>query len=291
MKNVLIFGGTGFLGNLLVPALAKSADFHPILPERALWDIADPGSLDAAIDAAKPDIVMNMAAISSTGASADDVYGVNAQGALNLMEALIRAGFQGRHIFFSSSNIYGAADSITAALDEETRPLPLNHYSCAKLLGEHYSAMYAMELDSTIVRPFSIIGAGQKPYFLLPKMARHYAQKLPTLELGNLDVAKDFVDARDLVSMLLCVLRAETAPPLVNLCNGDAVTLNALLEMFQDVSGHTPEISINPDFIRAKDIHYQRGNPARIRALGHERGFEIMETVRWIYDDALNNPA
>lgn len=291
MKNVLIFGGTGFLGSLLVRALTKSPDFQPILPARALWDIGDPGSLDAAINAANPDIVMNMAAISSTGASADAVYAVNAQGALNVIEALVRAGFQGRHIFFSSSNVYGAADSTAAPLDEEARPLPLNHYSCAKLLAEHYCAMYAIELNSTIVRPFSIIGARQKPYFLLPKMARHYAQRLPVLELGNLDVAKDFVDARDLVSMLLCLLSADNTPPLVNLCNGDAVTLKALLDLFHEVSGHAPEISVNPDFIRAKDIHYQRGNPARIRALGYKRAFGISETVRWIHDDALNKLA
>lgn len=286
MKQVLILGGTGFLGTLLTQALRDAPDFTPILPDRARWDICKPATLDAVLADSKPDIVINMAAISSTGASADAVYGVNAQGALNLIEALIRADFSGRHIFFSSSNVYGAADSRTQPLFEDARPLPLNHYSCAKLLAEHYCAMYALELKTTILRPFSIIGAGQKPYFLLPKLARHFAQGLPEIELGNLDVAKDFVDARDLVAMLLAVLRADTPPPLVNLCNGQAVTLNALLDLFRDISGHDPKITVNPDFVRSKDILYQCGDPGRIHALGYTRRYPVAETVRWIYDSA-----
>jgi len=286
VKQVLILGGTGFLGTLLAAALRDAPDFTPVLPNRARWDIGKPVTLDVILGESEPDIVINMAAISSTGASADAVYGVNAQGALNLMEALVRAGFSGRHIFFSSSNIYGAADSRTVPLDEDTQPLPLNHYSCAKLLAEHYCAMYALELKTTILRPFSIIGAGQKPYFLLPKLARHFAQKLPRVELGNLDVAKDFVDARDLVAMLLAVLRADAPTPLVNLCNGRAVTLNALLNLFREISNHDPEITVNPGFVRTKDILYQCGDPARIHALGYTRRYPIAETVRWIYDSA-----
>lgn len=284
MRRVMILGGTGFLGGLLTRALQDSPDFDPILPDRALWDICDGASLDRVLRDARADVVINMAAISSTGASSDTVYAVNAQGQLNLLEALVRTGFAGRHIFFSSSNIYGAANG--GPLDENTRPLPLNHYSCAKLLAEHYCAMFTPEVQTTIVRPFSVIGAGQKPYFLLPKLARHFALRLPEIELGNLDVAKDFVDARDLVAMMLCLLRAEAPPPLVNLCNGEAVSLNRLLELFSGISDHTPRITVNPAFIRAKDIPYQCGDPGLIRALGHVRGFTIAQTLRWLYDNA-----
>ena len=286
MKRVLIFGGTGFLGCVLTAALEAAPEFLPILPERARWDIRDGASLDRILGGTEPDIVLNMAAISSTGVSPDKVYAVNAQGALNLLEALIRAGFNGRHIFFSSSNIYGAANG--GPLHEDMRPLPLNHYSCAKLLAEHYCAMYAQEVQTTILRPFSVIGAGQKPYFLLPKLARHFADRLPAIELGNLDVAKDFVDARDFAAMMLCVLRAEAPPAMINLCNGETTSLNRLLEIFREASGHDPKITVNPDFIRLKDILYQRGDPGLIRSLGYTRRYPIAETVRWIYDSARN---
>lgn len=284
MKRVLLFGSGGFLGGFLLGALKASSDFEPVVADRSQWDIIDRASLVRALRQNPVDIVVNMAAISSIDASPHDVYSVNAHGQLNTLDALVETGFSGRHIFFSSSNVYGAA--AVAPLQEDTRPRPLNHYSCAKLLAEHYCEMYRPEVRTTILRPFSVIGVGQKPYFLMPKLARHFAEAQPQIELGNLDVSKDFVDARDFATMFLAVLRADEVVHLANLCNGKATSIREILTIFQTISGHAPEVVVNSDFVRPKDILYQVGDPNLIKSLGYTRRFSIEQTVAWLYEGA-----
>lgn len=282
MTRVLFFGASGFLGGFLQCALKASPDFEPIIANRSQWDITDRASLVGALRQNPADIVVNMAAISSTGASSQDVYSVNAQGQLNMLDALVETGFSGRHIFFSSSNVYGAARA--APLKEDTRPRPLNHYSCAKLLAEHYCEMYRPEVRTTILRPFSVIGLGQKQYFLMPKLARHFAEDQPRIELGNLDVCKDFVDARDFSAMFLAILRAEQAVDIANLCNGQTSSIRDILGIFQTISAHAPEVVVNSDFVRPKDILFQVGDPTLIKSLGYTRSFTIEQTVAWLYE-------
>lgn len=281
MKRILLLGATGFLGKHIIARFQAESQERLILPARGLWDLRDRESLVQLIKKEQPDTVINLAAISSTLADQDALYDINAFGVLNLLEAMKKCGFGGRFIQFSSSNIYGGVQD--KRIKENIRPLPLNHYSCAKLLAENFCSMFSDEIDAVVVRPFSIIGRGQKASFLLPKLAEHFARKAPKIELGNLKVARDFVDARDLAEMIVLIVRAPSVPPIINLSNGRTVSLDQLLDVFSQISGYTPKILINPDFIRARDITYQCGDATVMKSLGYIQKHSIKDTVRWIY--------
>lgn len=281
MKKVLILGATGFLGAHIIARFRTENQEQLILPARDQWDLRDRNSLVQLIKDERPDTVINLAAISSTLADQEALYEINAFGVLNLLEALKECEFSGRLIQFSSSNIYGGVRD--KLINENIRPLPLNHYSCAKLLAENFCSMFSDDIDAVIVRPFSIIGRGQKASFLLPKLADHFARKAAEIELGNLKVARDFVDARDLAEMIVLIARAASVPPVINLSNGGTVSLDQLLDIFGEISGHTPKILINPDYIRARDITYQCGDNAVVKSLGYRQKNSITDTVRWIY--------
>ncbi|MBZ0229808.1 MAG: NAD-dependent epimerase/dehydratase family protein [Bauldia sp.] len=283
MRRVLLLGSSGFIGTWLVRELQRSPAYEVVIPPRSTWDLCRQETLAPMLAAARPDVVVNLAALSST--QADDreaLYAVNAFGHLNLLTALREIGFGGHLVYVSSSNVYGTSSE--SPIPEGARPLPLNHYSCAKLLAEHFCAMFRFDFPITIVRPFNCIGVGQKPHFLVPKIADHFARRAPSIELGNLEVSRDFVDVRDAADMFMRVIGAETPPAIVNFANGEAESLSDLLAIFSEVSGHSPEIRTNPGFVRARDIVFQCGDATVIRRLGYTRRFTIHQTIRWIYD-------
>ena len=280
MKRLMILGHSGFLGQWSVASLRDRPAFDLILPDRADWDLLDPASLRRLMETHRPDLVINLAAKAHVGSDTEGLYAVNARGQLNLLEVLAATGFSGHHLFVSTANVYGAADN--DFLTENTRPLPLNHYSCAKLLAEHYCAMMAHDVATTIIRPFSVIGRGQAASFLLPKLVHHFATRAPVLELGNSDVRRDFIDVRDFCRMLTCVLKADALPPIINLSNAEVASIDEILEILGHLSGHRPDIRINPAFVRVRDIHYQCGDNSMIKSLGYRRKFTIEQTLEWL---------
>ncbi|PTX57733.1 nucleoside-diphosphate-sugar epimerase [Litoreibacter ponti] len=282
MKKALFLGASGFLGQWMQAYLRDKYDLS--IPQRKTWDLTDKASLRALIDETSPEIVLNFAALSHTGSATEDLYRINAQGHLNLLEALSESAFSGRLYFVSTANVYGAAPQ--NPLSETDRPLPLNHYSCAKLLAEHYCAMMAGDVDTVIIRPFSIIGVGQAETFLLPKLIRNFVAKSEIIELGNLGVERDFIDVRDFCAMMEAVLAADAPPPLINFANAEVVSIQTILDMLGEISAHRPEIRINPDFIRARDILYQRGDNSLIRSLGYARKYSMEDTLHWLYAEA-----
>ena len=165
----------------------------------------------------------------------------------------------------SSANVYGNATA--GELDETTPPQPANDYAVSKLAMEHMARLWQDRLPITIARPFNYTGAGQSSDFLLPKIMGHYQRCAPTLELGNLDVWRDFSDVRAVVQAYRRLLQVNSDGHTVNICSGHTHSLREVLSMAEHLSGHQLQVKINPAFVRANEVKTLSGNPARLRAL------------------------
>lgn len=62
------------------------------------------------------------------------------------------------------------------------------------------------QLPIIIIRPFNYTGVGQHEHFLIPKIVQSVRRSDKKIELGNLDVATDFPDVKDLVGAYIRLL-------------------------------------------------------------------------------------
>lgn len=252
-------------------------------------DLADSEALDAAIARAAPQAVVHLAAIAFVGhGDADAFYRVNLVGTRHLLAALERSGTALDCVLLASSaNVYGVARA--GAIDEQTPAQPANDYAVSKLAMEHMARLFLPRLPIVIARPFNYTGVGQALSFLVPKIVDHVRRRAPVIELGNIDVARDFCDVRAVADAYLALV--ETAPigETVNVCSGTAHSLRDVITMAEARAGHHLDIRINPAFVRANEIPLLMGNGEKLRQLlsGNGRFWSspaLSETIAWMLD-------
>jgi GDP-6-deoxy-D-talose 4-dehydrogenase len=282
--RVLITGCSGFTGRYVAQRLSASGYgiFDPEADGRT-FDLTESTTLPQIIEEAQPDYVIHLAALSFVAhADSSAFYRVNTLGTTNLLDALLASQRPLRRVIVASSaNVYGnaTADPIT----EATPPGPVNHYAASKLAMEHMAATYADRLPLTITRPFNYTGVGQARQFIIPKLVEHFADRRPVIELGNLDVIREFSDVRAVAEAYARLLTVEAPPPVVNICSGVGHSLREILADLAELSGHRLEVRVNPAFVRANEVVRLVGSPDRLRATVGELPFQdFRATLEWM---------
>ena len=238
--------------------------------------------MQAAIRAAAPDRVVHLAAIAFPGhAHIDEIYRTNLEGSLTLLDVLAELG-HGRNgvLLASTATVYGAVDS--ASISEASPPNPGSHYAVSKLAMEQMARLFASKLPITVVRPFNYTGPGQREPYLVPKIVRHFAESATVIELGNVDVIRDFLDVRTVVEMYArLVSTPATAGQTVNICSGTGRTIRSIVTALEGITGRAMEIRVNPQFVRAGEPQQMVGSAARLHALiGMPAGIPFESTLR-----------
>ena len=122
----------------------------------------------------------------------------------------------------------------------ESCPLrPNNPYSSSKaaadLLGVQCALGYGMNV--IVVRPFNHAGPRQTPNYVLSGLARQVAEvemgRKPRVEVGNLEVTRDFTDVRDVVRGYRLLVEKGVSGEIYNLGSGRGVKLADALELLR----------------------------------------------------------
>ena len=261
-KRILLTGAAGFTGLRFTEA-AQQAGYiiHPLLA-----DLTDAKALATEIATAAPDFVVHLAGISAvTHEDEEAIYRVNLFGTLNLLKALVALPQAPQRVLLvSSANVYGNTEK--SPIDESTCPAPVNHYAISKLAMEHMSSTYADRLPMVIVRPFNYTGVGHDVRFVIPKLVEHFVQRAESIELGNLEVEREFNDVRSVCEIYLRLLQLGKPGQAYNVCSGRPVSLSTVIDKLEHITGHKMQIKINPAFVRANEVHRLCGNPAKLEA-------------------------
>lgn len=280
MKHkILLTGAAGFTG-IFFRAAAEAAG-HQVLPLQV--DLTDKAAVTDQVFRAAPDAVVHLAAISFVG-HADDAafYSVNVVGTMNLLVALAALPKPPSKVLLASSaNIYGNCSA--SPIGEDQPPAPVNHYAASKLAMEHMARTCADHLPIVITRPFNYTGVGQGSQFLIPKLVEHFVRKATRIELGNLEIEREFNDVRTVCDAYLALLDRGQPGETYNVCTGRAHTLQHVLRLLADITGHHIKVHVNPDFVRANEVHHLCGSPIKLEeCIGNLSNYTLTDTLRWM---------
>jgi nucleoside-diphosphate-sugar epimerase len=295
VKRTLVTGAAGFTGRYIGAVLASHGhEPHGLVYGRVepidgyahvhQADLTNSVDLDRVISEVRPTHVVHLAAIAYVAhGDVDQMYRVNLVGTRNLLETLNQQTAKPQSILLASSaNVYG--NSRAGMLDEETPLAPVNDYGVSKTAMEFVASIYRPVLPLIITRPFNYTGRGQGSQFIVPKIIDHARTGKSIIELGNLDVARDFSDVRMVADAYARVLDAEAAIGCTfNVCSGRAVLLKEVIELVEGLSGRHLEVRVNQALVRANEVKTLHGSKTRIEhAIGPLQSIALEETLLWM---------
>lgn len=277
----LVTGLSGFTGRYIQTELEENG--HKVVG--LLSDLTDYEDLAKEIKQVQPEAVVHLAGIAFVGhGNANAFYDVNLIGTRNLIEALKQYAPGIRSILIASSaNVYGNRSE--GILSEDTKPEPANDYAVSKLAMEQIVKLWIEKLPLFIVRPFNYTGIGQDEKFLIPKIVSHFKNKKTVIELGNLDVWREFNDVRLVANAYRKLLEKCPAGETLNVCTGKVYSLREVIALCEKITGHHIHIQVNNEFIRSNEARVLKGDKNYLnQTVENLREFNLEETLKWMLE-------
>ncbi|SFK20793.1 NAD-dependent epimerase/dehydratase family protein [Methylophaga sulfidovorans] len=239
--NVLILGGTGFLGNHVTDVIVAKGHnvriFDKSVVERSdvefiNADFSDRMALSGALIGI--DVVIHMISTSVPSTSnhdpISDING-NLVNTINLLDLMRQANVSNLVYFSSGGTVYGIPDY--SPMDENHKTNPICSYGIVKLAIEKYLHMYhsLYGISSTILRPSNPYGPGQKRMGVQGFIGTclHAAVKNSKLTVwGDGSVIRDYIYVSDMVNATIKAM--ELLPQGVfNISSGKGYSLNEII--------------------------------------------------------------
>jgi GDP-4-dehydro-6-deoxy-D-mannose reductase len=275
--------------------MASASGFEIVVP-REHYDLLDPASLAAAIDDVKPEAVLHLAGLTFVPDAIRDperALQVNVIGTLRLLQALKRHGFSGPMVYVSSGDVYGLVEAHQLPISELTPVQPRNPYAVSKVAAELLCRQWATTegWPICVARPFNHIGTGQAAQFVVARIASQIARikahaAPPRLELGDIDVSRDFLDVRDVVSAYFALLDRGAAGEIYNICSGCERTIRELVQRMLALAGVEAELAVNENLLRPSEQRRVVGANDKIKqATGWLPTIDIDETLQSVLAD------
>lgn len=262
MEKVLIFGASGFVGSYLsqeflnhdYEVYGSDKNVTEMLPKEVEFQISDilnSIQTEKLIGEINPDIIVNLAAISSVGASwniPQATIDINVIGALNIMEAARKVEKKPKIMFIGSSEEYIAS---SLPINENTPLNASNPYGISKISLERFAKLYRDQYGLNIycVRPFNHTGVGQRESFVLPSFCKQVAKieksrKSGVINVGNISVKRDFSHVKDIVRAYRVIVESDCCEVVYNVGSGKAYSLEKMLEYIISLSSQKIEIQM-----------------------------------------------
>ena len=303
MKKVLIFGVSGFVGNYLskefldhgYKVYGTDVIQSPLLLSDVTFcssDLMNSEEVEQLVNDIKPDIIVNLAAVSSVAASwgiPQRTIQINVLGALNIMEAARKSELKPKIMFIGSSEEYAISDS---PISEECPLNASNPYGISKVTQENLAKIYREQFGLKIycVRPFNHTGVGQKDTFVLSSFCKQVAEiekrgKPGEIRVGNLTVKRDFSHVKDIVRAYRMIVESDNCDIIYNVGSGKAYSLEKMLKYIVDLSAQKIEIVVDPTRFRPTDQPVICCDYSLIKAeLRWEPEYTVFDALKEMYE-------
>ena len=255
----LVTGGAGFIGSHIAAALMADGARVRVLDDLSTGhrenieeiggdldfvqgSVADEQLLNEVLDGVE--VVFHEAAIPSVPRSVEaprQTHIASVDGTFSLLVAA-RDRKVRRVVYAASSSAYG--DQPTLPKAEQMLPDPLSPYAVAKLVGEYYCQVFTRVygLETVSLRYFNVFGPRQDPGSQYSGVVSRFISTLLSNErpviYGDGEQSRDFTYIDNVVSANLKAASAKDASgKVINVANGERITLNELLAELKDLTG------------------------------------------------------
>ena len=317
MNDILVTGGTGFVGSHMIDYILKYA----IRPEQKIYctkrwledtknvdhiddkrfqfidcDFNDAPSVYRAIEISKPSKVFHFAAQSFPEISFHTpsvTLSTNTLGTTYLLEAIRNSDCDPVIVSVSTSEVYGMPEEDEIPI-KETNPIrAANPYSISKvghdLMSQYYHKAYGMKIITT--RMFSHEGARRGKEFALSSFARQIAkaEKLVGEQFiyhGNLDSTRTYAHIDDAISAYWVCSESKKFGEVYNIGGDETCTVGEALDKLISMSTKKDLTKkLDKDRLRPTDITLQIPDTTKFR---HEFAWTPMKNLTNVCEDLLD---
>lgn len=297
MPSVLLTGATGQDGSYLSERLAerdweihavvrtlnRAASEQPLVPgaRAVVADLSKPDDIVDVVTGLKPDVIVNLAGISSVAESwahPERVAMVNGVTVGAMLEAAWQVSRERetavRFIQASSAELFGRTGDDPQT--ELTGICPSSPYGASKAYAHHLVGVYrarGLPASSAILYNHE---SPRRPLSFVTRKITHgvaaiAAGRQTTLELGSLDARRDWGWAPDYVDALMKMIDAEHADDYI-VATGETHSVEEFVEAAFSAAG-IPDwqsyVTFNPEWVRPVDAPSLRGDNTKIRQTLH----------------------
>ena len=259
--------------------------------------VADEALLNKILDGVE--VVFHEAAIPSVPRSVEapkQTHVASVDGTFSLLLAA-RDKRVRRVVYAASSSAYG--DQPTLPKAEQMLPDPLSPYAVAKLVGEYYCQVFTRVygLETVSLRYFNVFGPRQDPGSQYSGVVSRFISSLLSGErpviFGDGEQSRDFTYIDNVVAANLSAASANGASgKVINVANGQRITLNELLAELKDLTGKQ-DVTAEYKEPRVGDVKHSLADITLAREfLGYESKVGLREglqnTIDWWKNSRFN---
>lgn len=261
-KNVLVLGGTGFIGRNIVENLSGN-DYNIVLLVRdskkisnqyktcdrisiVEGDIIQSELIESVILEYKIELVIHLVSNLIPSSSLED-FNIELSEVVfptfKLLELLSKFNIQ--VVYFSSGGtIYG---NVNDFIDENKSLNPINYYGYSKLMIENHIRFLntTQKLSYLILRPSNVYGKYQRieaqQGFIAVALGKFISNS--SMEIwGNGEVIRDFVDVQDVSGALRKLIENNIMDRTLNVGSGEGNSLNEVLSIIENILERNIEV-------------------------------------------------
>jgi nucleoside-diphosphate-sugar epimerase len=303
----LVTGGAGFIGSHIAGAMSAAGARVRIIDDLSTGhrenldeiggdvdfvqgSVADEQLLAKALE--NVELIFHEAAIPSVPRSVEaprNTHIASVDGTFALLLAAKEAGVK-RVVYAASSSAYG--DQPTLPKVEQMAPDPLSPYAVAKLVGEYYCRVFTRVygLETVSLRYFNVFGPRQDPGSQYSGVVSRFISALLNDErpviFGDGEQSRDFTYIENVVAANLSAASAPNAAgKVINVANGERITLNELLNELKELTGR---VGVTAEYreTRVGDVRHSLADITMARELlGYESKVNLREglkrTLEW----------
>lgn len=292
-SQVLVTGGSGFIGRRLVRALLETGAAVTVADKRAFpddavesiaGDLCDPSVVGRVVHRGT-DAIFHLAAVTRVLDSIEDpagAYRTNVDVTANLLEQARQHGV-GTFVLASTNAVTG--DVGWRTITEQIPLRPLTPYAATKAAGEmllgSYAACYG--LTGCALRFSSVYGPGMAGKdSLVPRLMRAARDGKGVQIYGDGTQVRDLVHVDDIVAGIFTAWRAQFTGPLI-LAAGESVPVNDILAAARSVTGADLPVENTP--LKAREMPAVIVDISAARALGYAPRHDLKSGLATVWPE------